>query len=132
MIKVITFGVFDYFHLGHLRLFTKCKEHGDYLIVAVHDDKHVKINKPECVLYYTQEERLELVRSIRCVDEAILYSQIDEDIMKVEFDKLIVGPDQTNPHFVKAIEFCKKNGKEVIVLPRTPNVSSTDIKLKHD
>lgn len=132
MNKVITFGVFDYFHLGHLRLFKRCKEQGDYLIVAIHDDQHVKINKPECNLYYTQEERLELVKSIRCVDEVIFYTQIDETIKNVDFDTLVVGPDQTNPHFVSAIEYCKKNGKRVVVLPRTPNVSSTDIKLKHD
>ncbi len=132
MIKVITFGVFDYFHLGHLRLFKKCKELGDYLIIAVHDDKHVKVNKPDCNLYYTQEERLELVKSIRFVDEAILYTQIDETIKIVDFDILVVGPDQTNRHFVAAIEYCKRSGKQVVVLPRTPNVSSSDIKLKHD
>lgn len=132
MIKVITFGVFDYFHLGHLRLFKKCKELGDYLIIAVHDDKHVKVNKPDCNLYYAQEERLELVKSIRFVDEAILYTQIDETIKIVDFDILVVGPDQTNFHFIEAINYCKKNDKQVIVLPRTPNVSSSDIKLKHD
>lgn len=132
MKKVVTFGVFDYFHLGHLRLFKKCKEQGDYLIVAVHDDKHVKINKPECVLYYTQDERVEMVEGIRYVDEVVLYDQIDETIKKISFDALIVGPDQTNPHFQAAIKYCEENGKEVIVLPRTPNISSTDIKLKHD
>ena len=132
MKKVVTFGVFDYFHLGHLRLFVRCKELGDYLIVAVHDDKHVKINKPECVLYYTEQERLELVKSIKCVDEAILYTQIDETIKTIDFDVLVVGPDQTNIHFMAAIDYCKKNGKQVVVLPRTPNVSSTEIKLNYD
>lgn len=133
MKKVLTFGVFDYFHLGHLRLFKRCKEHGDYLIVAVHDDNHVKINKPGCVLYYSEDERLELVRSIRYVDEAVLYTQIDETIKDIDFDILIVGPDQINDHFQKAIQYCKDNNKQVIVLPRTPNISSTDIKLnRHD
>lgn len=132
MKKVITFGVFDYFHLGHLRLFKKCKEFGDYLIIAVHDDDHVKINKPDSLLYYSQEERVEMVKSIRYVDEVILYTQIDETIKKIDFDILIVGPDQTNHHFVAAINYCKKIGKKVIMLPRTPNISSTDIKLNRD
>lgn len=132
MKKIITFGVFDYFHLGHLRLFRRCKELGDYLIVAIHDDKHVKVNKPDCVLYYSQEERMEMVCGTRYVDKAIFYTQIDETIRKIDFDILVVGPDQINSHFILAIEYCKKTGKEVITLPRTPNVSSTDIKLKHD
>lgn len=129
MKKVITFGVFDYFHLGHLRLFKRCKQYGDYLIVAVHDDDHVKINKPECVLYYSQEERMEMVSGIKCVDEVIFYTQVDETIKNIDFDILIVGPDQINPHFKKAIEYCNSINKEVVVLPRTPNISSTDIKL---
>lgn len=129
MKKVVTFGVFDYFHLGHLRLFKRCKEKGDYLIVAIHDDNHVKINKPECDLYYTQQERMEMISEIRCVDEVIFYDQVDETIKRIDFDTLIVGPDQINPHFQAAIEYCNEHNKEVIVLPRTPNISSTDIKI---
>ena len=130
MRKVITFGVFDYFHYGHLRLLERCKALGDYLIVAVHDDKHVKINKPDLHLYYNEKERMEMVQAIRFVDETVLYAQIDETIKTIDFDILVVGPDQTNPHFNKAIEYCHLNNKEVVVLPRTPNVSSTDIKSK--
>lgn len=129
MKRVITFGVFDFFHLGHLRLLERCKKLGDFLIVAVHDDKHVNINKPECVLYYSEDERVEMIKGLKCVDEAILYTQVDETIKEVDFDLLVVGPDQTNIHFKNAIEYCKNHGKDVVVLPRTPNISSTDIKL---
>ncbi len=129
MKKVVTFGVFDYFHLGHLRLFERCKKYGDYLIVAVHEDGFVHINKPNCVLYYTQAERCEMIQAIKYVDNVVLYSQIDDTIKDIDFDILIVGPDQTNEHFKRAIEYCKKNHKQVVVLPRTPNISSTDIKL---
>ena len=41
MEKILTFGVFDYFHIGHLRLFKQCKEHADYLIVAVQKEEYV-------------------------------------------------------------------------------------------
>ena len=133
MKKVITFGVYDYFHLGHLRLFKRCREYGDYLIVAVHKDEYVKINKPDCSLYYTDKERMEIVESLSCVDEVIFYTQIDETIKDIDFDVLVIGPDQTNMHFKNAIKFCKDNKKEVVVVPRTPNISSTEIKLfKHD
>ena len=46
MNRVLTFGVYDYFHLGHLRLFKQCKEYGDYLIVAVQDGDYIKKYKP--------------------------------------------------------------------------------------
>lgn len=133
MKKVVTFGVYDCFHLGHLRLFKSCKEYGDYLIVAVHKDKFVKINKPECNLYYSETERMEIIKSLSCVDEVIFYTQIDETIKEIDFDVLVVGPDQNNIHFKNAINFCKQNKKEVVVVPRTPNISSTEIKLfRHD
>lgn len=128
MRKVITFGVFDCFHYGHLELFRRCRELGDYLIVAVHDDKHVKINKPNCECYFNETKRLEMVKAVRYVDEALLYSQIDEDLPNIDFDILAVGPDQTNPHFQKAFEWCKAHNKEVIALSRTPNISSTEIR----
>ena len=51
MKKVITFGVFDYFHLGHLRLFKQAKEYGDYLVVAVQDGECTKMYKPDQRLF---------------------------------------------------------------------------------
>ena len=50
MSKILTFGVYDYFHLGHLRLFKQCKNYGDYLIVAVQDGDYIKKYKPDAVL----------------------------------------------------------------------------------
>ena len=122
--------MFDYFHYGHLKLLENCKKLGDYLIVAVHDDKHVKINKPACNLYYNENIRLEMVKSIKYVDEAILYTQIDETIKHICVDILVVGPDQVNSHFMRAIEYCLSKGIEVITMPRTPDISSTAIKTK--
>ena len=128
MKTVITFGVYDCLHYGHINLFKNCKKLGDFLIVAVQDDAHVKINKPNCNLYDDESIRLKMVESLKCVDKVLLYSQVDETIQQVEFDILAVGPDQTNDHFKKAIEYCEKKGKEVVVIPRTPNVSSTIIR----
>ena len=47
MSKILTFGVYDYFHIGHLRLFQQCKSHADYLIVAVQDEKSILKYKPD-------------------------------------------------------------------------------------
>ena len=41
MSKILTFGVYDYFHLGHLRLFKQCKKYADYLIVAVQNGEYI-------------------------------------------------------------------------------------------
>ena len=128
MKKVVTFGVFDLLHIGHFRLFERCKKLGDYLIVAVHSDKYVRINKPNCNLYYDEKTRIEMISAIKYVDETILYNQIDEMIKNIDFDVLVVGPDQTNPHFINAINYVKSIGKEVVVLSRTKNVSSTELR----
>ena len=125
MKKVITFGVFDLLHYGHILLFKRCKEQGDYLIVAVHSDEYVRVNKPDCELVFNEKQREEFVKTISYVDEVILYDQIDETIKEVDFDVLVVGPDQTNPHFVEAIDYAKRNGKTVVELSRTPNISSS-------
>ena len=128
MTTIITFGVYDCLHYGHINLFSNCKKIGDFLIVAVQDDAHVKVNKPGCDLCDNEETRLKTVESVKFVDKALLYSQIDETIANVHFDILAVGPDQTNDHFKRAIDYCKKNGKEVVVIPRTPDISSTIIR----
>lgn len=55
MVKVVTFGVYDYFHLGHLRLFENAKALGDYLIVAVQDGDYILKTKPNATVLYTTE-----------------------------------------------------------------------------
>lgn len=47
MSKILTFGVYDYFHLGHLRLFKQCKQYGDYLIVAIQNSDYILKYKPD-------------------------------------------------------------------------------------
>lgn len=72
MKKVVTFGVYDYFHLGHLRLFKNARELGDYLIVAVQDGNYILKTKPNAKVMYTTEERKELVGALRVVDIQML------------------------------------------------------------
>lgn len=128
MKKVITVGVYDYFHLGHLRLFENAKKLGDYLIVAVQDSDYILKYKPTAKIFYTTEQRIELINSLKVVDEVITYEDVDETIMNTEFDVFAVGEDQVHEGFQRAIKWCKDNGKEVVRLPRTPGICSSNIK----
>ena len=129
MRKVITFGVFDYFHLGHLRLFQKCKGLGDHLTVAVQHEDFILKFKPQAKVLYSTEERVELVRSLRVVDEVVVYQSISPEFLsQIDFDVLAVGEDQTGERFQVSIKWCEQNGKEVIRMKRTPGICSSGIK----
>lgn len=128
MKKVLTFGVFDYFHLGHLRLFENAKKLGDYLIVAVQDGEFILKYKPTAKIFYTTDQRIELISSLKVVDQVITYENVDETIKKVDFDVFAIGGDQMHEGFQRAIKWCEENGKEVVKLPRTPGICSSNIK----
>lgn len=128
MKKVLTVGVFDYFHIGHLRLFENAKKLGDYLIVAVQDGDCILKTKPDAKILYSTNERVDLVKSLRVVDQVIIYQDVDKVLPTIDFDVFAVGGDQTHIGFQKAIEWCESHSKEVIRLPRTPGISSSDIK----
>lgn len=128
MKKVLTVGVFDYFHYGHYKLFENAKSHGDYLIVAVQDGDYILKYKPTANVLYTTEQRLELIQALRCVDETIVYYDVDKIVQQIDFDVFAVGGDQKHDGFVKAMKWCEENGKQIVRLPRTPGICSSDIK----
>ncbi len=128
MKKVLTVGVFDYFHLGHLRLFENAKRYGDYLIVAVQDGDCILKTKPNANVLYTTEQRIDLVKALRVVDEVIVYQDVDTIVQKVDFDVFAIGGDQNHEGFQRAVKWCNQHNKEVIRLSRTPGICSTDIK----
>lgn len=128
MKKVITVGVFDYFHLGHLRLFQQAKNLGDYLIVAVQDNDWIKKTKPDANIMYSTQQRIELVSALRIVDEVIVYTDVEVTLPTVDFDIFAVGEDQNHNGFKRAIEWCNNSGKQIVRLYRTPNICSSSIK----
>ena len=128
MKKVLTVGVYDYLHIGHVNLFSRAKALGDYLIVAVQDSDFILKYKPEAQILYNTEERLYMVQSIRYVDETIIYTDVDSIVKEVDFDIFVTGPDQIHQGFQNAIRWCKDHNKETIVLPRTEGISSSMIK----
>lgn len=122
---VLTFGVYDMLHIGHILLFKRAKEYGDKLIAAVQDGEVILKYKPDTRVIYTTEERLYMVSTIRYVDEVALYRDVDVDIRNFNFDVLVLGQDQNHAGFQRAIQWCRENGKEVVRLPRTEGISST-------
>lgn len=128
MKKVITVGVFDYFHLGHLRLFEKAKGYGNYLIVAVQDGNSILKTKPDAHTLYSTEQRVDLVKALRIVDEVIIYEDVDTILPCIDFDVFAIGGDQKHAGFQRALAWCRDNGKEIVTLERTPGICSSDIK----
>lgn len=128
MKKILTVGVYDLLHIGHILLFKRAKELGHELIVAVQDENFIKKYKPEAEMINTTEERLFMVSSIKYVNKVITYQDVDTIIKQVNFDIFAKGPDQNHPGFQKAVEWCESNGKEVVIIPRTENISSSQLR----
>lgn len=128
MKKVLTVGVFDMLHIGHILLFKRARALGDYLIVAVQADDCILKYKPDTRMVYTTEERLFMVGALKYVDEVVTYRDVDRDIQTLDFDVFAKGPDQNHAGFQRAEAWCRAHGKEVVVIPRTENISSTMLK----
>lgn len=129
MNKILTFGVYDYFHIGHLKLFKQCKKYAEYLIVAVQDGEYILKFKPEANVLYSTEERVEILKALRVVDEVVIYDTVSpETLEKIDFDILALGEDHIGGRFDMVEEWCKKHGKRVVRLKRTPGICSSEIK----
>ena len=129
MPKILTFGVYDYFHLGHLRLFKQCKEHADFLIVAVQDGDYIKKFKPDAHVLYSTEERVEMLEALKIVDKVIVYQTVSAEALEsIDFDILALGEDHKGGRFDEVEQWCYKHDKRVVRLKRTPGIASSDIK----
>ena len=128
MKKVLTVGVFDMLHIGHILLFKRARALGDYLIVAVQEDDCILKYKPDTRMVYTTAERTFMVGALKYVDEVVTYRDVDQDIQTIDFDVFAKGPDQNHAGFRRAEDWCRAHGKEVVVIPRTENISSTMLK----
>ena len=129
MSKILTFGVYDYFHLGHLRLFKQCKEHADYLIVAVQNGDYILKYKPDAKVLYSTAERVEILEALRVVDEVVVYDTVGVAALeKIDFDILALGEDHRGGRFDEVEQWCNEHGKKVVRLKRTPGICSSEIK----
>lgn len=128
-LRILTVGVYDMLHIGHILLFKHIKElfpnQECKLVVAVQDGDSILKYKPGTKMIYSTEERMFMVSAVRWVDEVVTYKDVDIDIQNIDFDVFAKGPDQSHDGFQRAVEWCKANGKDVIVVPRTEGISST-------
>ena len=120
---VLTYGTFDMFHIGHLNLLNRLKNLGSKLIVAVSTDEFNSIKGKKTLIPF--EQRALIVQNIKCVDMVISeenWEQKIDDIKKYNVDIFAMGEDwQGKFDFLK--DYC-----EVIYLPRTQNISTTELK----
>ena len=123
MKRVITYGTFDLFHIGHLNLLKRAKALGDYLIVAVSSDEFNLQKGKVCKIKDT--DRMQIVEAIKYVDQVIPETSWDqkiEDVKKYDVDVFAMGDDWKGKFdFLK--DYC-----EVVYLPRTEGISSTQLK----
>lgn len=123
MKRVITYGTFDLFHIGHLNLLKRAKALGDYLIVAVSSDEFNLQKGKVCKIKDT--DRMQIVEAIKYVDQVIPETSWDqkiEDVKKYDVDVFVMGDDWKGKFdFLK--DYC-----EVVYLPRTEGISSTQLK----
>jgi len=123
MRKIITFGTFDVFHVGHINILERARTMGDYLIVGVSSDA-LNFSKKNRYPIYSEVDRVKIISAMRFVDEVFIEESLDlklDYIKKYNADILVMGDDwQGRFDWVKPA--C-----EVVYLPRTPSISTTEI-----
>lgn len=120
---VLTFGTFDVFHVGHLRILERASTFGTQLIVGVSTDQ-LNLEKKGRAPVFSQDERCEILKALRCVDQVFLEESLalkGQYINRYAADVLVMGDDWAGK-FDEFVQLC-----EVIYLPRTPAISSTEI-----
>lgn len=121
---VITFGTFDLLHIGHINILERAKKLGNKLIVGVSSDA-LNYSKKTMYPVYSEEDRLKIIKSLKFVDKVFLEESLEkkrEYILKYKADILVMGHDWKGK-FDDLSDICK-----VIYLPRTENISTTEIK----
>lgn len=124
MKRVITYGTFDLLHYGHINILRRAKKLGDYLVVGLSTDEFNAIKGKKS--YFSYAERKQMLEAIKYVDEVIPednWEQKRSDVHKHDIDIFVMGDD-----WVGKFDFLKEEGIEVVYLPRTPDISTTDIK----
>ena len=120
---ILTYGTFDLFHIGHLNLLERLKGLGDYLVVGVSTDQFNRGKNKKTIIEF--KDRLRIVESLKCVDLAIPEASWDQKIRDIKFYNVSVfgmGHDWEG-HFDDLKVYC-----DVVYLPRTEGISSTDLK----
>ena len=126
MKRVITYGTFDMLHYGHINLLRRAKQMGDYLIVVLSSDEFNWDSKQKKT-YFSYEKRKQLLEAIRYVDLVIPENSWDQkvsDMKEYHIDTMVIGDD-----WAGKFDFIEDETEaEVVYLPRTPEISTSQIK----
>lgn len=125
MRRVITYGTFDLLHYGHINLLRRAKEMGDYLIVVLSTDEF-NWNEKQKKCYFSYDKRKALLEAIRFVDLVVPENSWDQkrnDMHEYRVDTFVMGSDWEGK-----FDFLEEEGVKVKYLPRTPEISTSQIK----
>ena len=121
--RLITFGTFDVFHIGHLSILERAKKLGEHLTVGVSSDQ-LNFEKKGKYPVFKEDDRHRIIAALNCVDEIFIEESLElkkEYIFQNQADILVMG-DDWDGKFDHLNDCCK-----VVYLPRTPSISSTAI-----
>ena len=124
MTRVVTFGTFDLLHIGHVNLLRRARALGEQLIVGVSSDE-LNFRKKGLQPAYSTEDRLEIIKALRFVDEVFVEHSLEEKrayLLEHRADVLVMGDDWAGK-FDEFSDICR-----VVYLPRTEGISTTEIK----
>lgn len=129
-----TQGVYDMFHVGHLNLINNAKKQCDYLVVGVNADDLVWDYKRKHPVI-SENDRKYIIENIKSVDQAVIVHTLDkvEMLKEIGFDAIFIGDDwKDNPRWVKTQKELAAYGVDVVFIPYTEGVSSTELRTVKD
>jgi len=123
MTRVVTFGTFDVFHIGHVNILERARALGEELFVGVSSDE-LNFNKKNRYPVYSQDQRIKIVSSMRFVDDVFVEESLEkkrEYLVEYKADVLVMGDDWAGK-FDEFLDIC-----DVKYLERTPSISTTEL-----
>ena len=132
--KGYTQGVYDMFHIGHLNLIRGAKACCDELVVGVNANILVESYKHKTPVV-DETCRREIVANIKGVDEAMIVHTLDKvELLKIiGFDAIFIGDDwRGTERWVQTERALAEYGVDVVYLPYTKGVSSTQLRLEFE
>lgn len=125
MKTVMTYGTYDIFHYGHVRLLERARALGDRLVVVLSTDEYIEESKGQKP-FFNYAERKTVLESLKCVDKVVVgrnFHDREKYIDEFDVDAFAIGDDWKGK-----FDFLQEEGVEVVYLPRTPEISSSKIK----
>ena len=127
--KIVTKnGAFDLLHVGHIRMLEASKALGDILIVGVNSDSSIKQYKSDIRPIISENDRAEMVAALACVDFVTIYNELDpRNFLEIVKPDIHTGPGNFKVEAMLETPTVEKNGGKVVIIPRTPHESTTNI-----